>query len=106
MCKKKVELIIFLKTAPKFFRAAIESAVRRTWRKNTAGRQHRQLDGRAVADQTPVVGGLDFNWTPLYIPRVANFNPQEGHLILYVMEWRVCCIQHTHHSMTCCHTTA
>jgi hypothetical protein len=38
---------------------------------------NRRRNDRAAFDQTPVVGGLDFNWTP----GVVKFNPQEGYLI-------------------------
>jgi hypothetical protein len=49
------------------FPCATGNIVRRSWRKNTAGLQHRRRDGLTAAGQVPECWCSDLNWTPLYI---------------------------------------
>jgi len=44
-----------------------ESATRRRWLKNNAGRKRRRVHGHAANDQVPVCWSLNLNLTPLCI---------------------------------------
>jgi hypothetical protein len=44
-----------------------QKAMRREWRKNNAGRQHRRQGSHAAHHHIPVCWNLDFNWIPSYI---------------------------------------
>jgi hypothetical protein len=48
------------------------NAVRRRWRKNTAGRYRLPLDGHAATDRVQRVSEVGLDWTPLYIPTYLN----------------------------------
>ena len=43
-----------------------ESAIVRTWRKNTAGPKHLRRGGHSAVGQVPRSWSLDFKWTPFY----------------------------------------
>ena len=62
--KKPTEILTLF--AARIFACGTERVMRVRWRKNTAGRWHRQRGGHAAADQVPVCWSLDFNWAPVY----------------------------------------
>ena len=50
-----------------YFSCGNESEMRRTWRKNTAGRWRRLRRDYAAAYKVPVCSSSYFNWTPFYM---------------------------------------
>ena len=77
---QKNTITVYLK-ARRNFPCRNENAVRGSWQKNTAGRQHRWWGGCAVACQVPVYWSLDSNWIPLCI-RTYTVNHMPNHLPL------------------------
>ena len=60
-------------TTHMIFLCAKESALRRKWRKNTPGREHRRRGGHAVPDQIPVYWECGFQLTYLVDRMYAPF---------------------------------
>ena len=64
---------LVFETTQVIFLCAKESALRRKWRKNTAGREHRRRGGPAVADQIPVCWELGLQHTYVFDRMYAPF---------------------------------
>jgi hypothetical protein len=61
--QQNMKNIPFLKRYP----CTNESAMRRMWQKNTAGRQHRRWGGHAAGNEVLVCCSSDFDYASLYI---------------------------------------